>query len=470
VAGHDGAVTVASRPYRARAALPAVVGTVLALLLSGCTQVVSGTASAAPVPATAAVAAPTRTEAPAAERSAEVAEAAARMLQEFWGARFPAEFGRPWDEIDTFTAVRTRRPDAPPPPCLERAADVSDQAFYCPTRDAIAWDADGLLPDLYERFGTAGVVVVIAHEVGHAVQSRLGVDDAQAREPRRHPTVLLEAMADCYAGVVVAHLVEEPVPGLPIGLPERDDALRALVGFSDPIGVDSADRSAHGNAFDRVSAFQDGYRNGAAGCAGMSLDNREFTQRRFGSQADLARGGNLPLPELLAAVEGDVRGWFGGLVTGDGQAPAIAAPESCPGPAGGAQGPVAYCAATGAVTVDRTALARLHDDLGDYAGATLIASRYGLALLDAAGRPATGAAAGAAATCLAGAYTARLIDAPAGFRLSPGDLDEAVQVLLTADWAARDAAGEADPADHGFERVGDFRTGLLDGSQACLPA
>jgi hypothetical protein len=166
-------------------------------------------------------------------------------------------------------------------------------------------------------------------------------------------------------------------------------------------------------------------------------------------------------------VVGEARSWYEGVVEG-GRAPAVETAASCPGRVGAAQGPVAYCAASGVVTVDRVALAGLHREFGDFAGATLVASRYGIALLDATGRDTTGTRAGAAATCLAGAYTARLIDPPAGFRLSPGDLDEAVQILLAGDWAARDAAGEADPAEHGFERVARFRTGLLEGSAACL--
>ncbi|OLT13945.1 hypothetical protein BJF78_20940 [Pseudonocardia sp. CNS-139] len=455
-----------------RPVLAAVLGAVV-LWLAGCTQVVTGSAgpAGAPVPAPVpapVVAAPTvvgPTPANPAD-AGPVADATAAMLQEFWGATFPAAFGQPWTPVATFTAVRTRSPNAPAPPCLDRAAEVADQAYYCPAADAVGWDADGLIPDLYTRYGAAGVVVVIAHEVGHAVQFRLGVDTAQAAQPGRYPTILLEAMADCYAGVVVASLVDRPVPGLPIGLPERDGALRALVGFSDPLGVVAADRSAHGNAFDRVSAFQDGYRQGAALCAQISLDNREFTQRRFGSAGDLARGGNLPLPDLLTAVEQDVTGWFATLVPGA-RVPRVEAAAACPQPVD-AQGPAAYCAATGDVTVDEAALAALHDELGDYAGATLIADRYAIAALAATGRPTTGPAAGAAAICLAGAYTSRLIDAPVGFQLSPGDLDEAVQVLLAGDWAGRDTAGAADPAGNGFERVAQFRTGVTGGPGACL--
>ncbi len=92
-------------------------------------------------------------------------------------------------------------------------------------------------------------------------------------------------------------------PGCRSGSQDRDQALLALVGFRDPLGVDAGDAGAHGNAFDRVSAFQSGYADGPARCAGMTMDNQTFTQRRFGSAEDLARRGNLPLDALLGAFE-----------------------------------------------------------------------------------------------------------------------------------------------------------------------
>ena len=138
------------------------------------------------------------------------------------------------------------------------ALQNNGQAFYCPTADIIAWDADGLLPAQVEEFGTAGAVVVLAHEIGHAVHTRLGI--GADRGSARYPPILLEAMADCFAGVALAHLIDFPGPGLPLDLVERDQALLALVGFRDPVGVDSRDEGAHGNAFDRVSAFQSGAR------------------------------------------------------------------------------------------------------------------------------------------------------------------------------------------------------------------
>ena len=437
---------------------------VVLILTSACSHVVSGTArpAHAATPATPATPAVSAQSDPA----GRVADATAAAVQEFWRGEFPAAFGREWRDISSFTAVETQDPAAPPPPCINRATDLADQAFYCPAADAVAWDADGLIPALHERFGPVGVAVVIAHEVGHAVQSRLGVDAEQGRDPQRFPTILLESMADCYAGATLAHFSEEPVAGLPLGPEERDQAMQALVGFRDPLGVSAVDESAHGNAFDRVSAFQDGWNDGATLCAEMTVENRTFTQRRFGSEADLARGGNLPLRELLAFVERDAAEFFGGLAPGW-DPPQLSTGGACDVPELAAQGPAAYCREDGGVAVDVAALERLHEEIGDFGGATIVAGRYGIAMLDASGRSPVGPSAGVAATCLTGAYTGRLFDAAEGFQLSPGDLDEAVQVLLAADWVARDAAGAADPADHGFERIGRFRTGLLDGPAAC---
>ncbi|NMH99059.1 neutral zinc metallopeptidase [Pseudonocardia acidicola] len=453
-----------------RGALTALL-TALLVLLGGCTQALPGQ------PAATSAAAPQPGDPPLSARSTDdIVTLTIAALQDYWRTAFPARFGRPWTDIRTFTPVRPGDPAATAPPCVRRAADLADQAVYCPAADAVVWDAEGLLPSLRDRFGPPGVVVVLAHEIGHAVQTRLGVDDAQRRDPARHPTILLETMADCYAGAALRHLVDDTAAGtstLPVRPAGRDSALLALVDFRDPPGTRSADRSAHGNAFDRVSAFQDGYADGPTRCAAMALDNREFTQRRFGSAADRARGGNLPPDRLLRAVGGDARTWFGDVVRQ--RVPGWRAPELLTGPARtacdpaalGAQGPAGFCAADGAVLADRARLSPLQQQFGDFAGATLIASRYGLAAQRALGSPTEGPVAGRGAVCLAGAYTGRLIDPTGSFGLSPGDLDEAVEVLLATDWASRDARGQADPAEFGYERVQRFRAGLLGGAAAC---
>lgn len=442
--------------------LTAVVCVMLALMLiavTGCARIVPGRASAAPATGTAAIAAPSAAD------PTDVTTA----LQAFWRQAFPAAFGRPWRDIRRFVPVHPTARGAATPPCVEHAADLDGQAFYCPAADAVVWDADGLLPKIRREFGAAGVVVVLAHEVGHAVQTRLGVDQAQARDPAAYPTILLEAMSDCYAGATVAYLAQHTVAGLSLGPDQRDTAMLALVGFRDPVGIGPSDASAHGNAFDRVSAFQDGWTGGPSLCAAMTVTGRAFTERRFGSAADQARGGNLPLSQLLPAVETDARQWFTALAAP--RAPAWRAPALRTAPGGACsdaglteQGPVRFCPADGSIDVDRAGLTTLEDRFGDYAAATLVAGRYAMAALTAMGSPAVGPA----AVCLAGAYTARLIDPSGGFTLSPGDLDEAVQVLLTTDWAARSPRGAADQGEDGFDRVGRFRGGVRQGAASCF--
>lgn len=440
-----------------RLPLVAVLTAVL-LVLAGCTQVVPGRAGAGAGAGTAAIAAKP-------VDPANAATATVSALQEFWRRAYPAAFGRPWRAVKQFVAVDTGNRRAPEPPCVARASELAGQAFYCPSADAVVWDADGLIPQIAGRFGAAGVIVVLAHEMGHAVQSRLGVDTAQAADPGRYPTILLEAMSDCYAGAALAHFAGHPVPG--IGPVDRDTALLALVGFRDPVGIGPSDASAHGNAFDRVSAFQDGYTGGPSTCAAMTVVGRAFTERRFGSAADQARGGDLPLAQLLPAVESDARGWFTGVAARPGwSAPALSTGNTaaCPEAELIAQGPARFCAADGSISVDRAALSTLEKRFGDYAAAALVASRYALATLTTGGARTDGTT----AVCLTGAYTARLTDPSGPFTLSPGDLDEAVQVLLTDNWAARDAVGHADDAEDGFDRVDRFRDGVRNGAASCV--
>jgi predicted metalloprotease len=437
----------------ARTARALLVVLTAGLLLAGCTQVVVGQPNAAAGASRLAVA-------PVAD--ADVAQTAVAALQEYWRTQFPAAFGRPWRDITRFLPVHTRDRRVP---CVQSTADVSGQAFYCPAADAVVWDADGLIPEVLRTDGPTGVLVVLAHEVGHAVQTRLGLDALQARQPSRYPTILLEAMADCSAGVALAHFAQKPPPGLAPGTDERDRAISALIAFKDPLGVEPGDAGAHGNAFDRVSAFQDGYGGTAATCAQMTITNRTFTQRAFGSRADAARRGNLPVDELLAGVGADAPAAFARFAASAGlpgwRPPALSTTAGrC---AVAEQGPVAWCPEDNTVVVDRAAVAQLEDRFGDFAGAALIAGRYGLAAQQALGRAATGAA----AICLAGAYTGGLLKDDGSFTLSPGDLDEAVEVLLVQDWAGRDAAGATDPQQHGYERIGLFRTGVVGGPQAC---
>lgn len=455
---------------RARAAALPAVALAAVLVVAGCATGVPGS----PVPGDGVVAGDVDTSVLQGASDDPVDDLAAATLidvQDYWEQEFDEAFDQPWEDISGgLHSVDTSDPDAPPPPCVPEALQVEGNAYYCPSADAIAWDRAALLPVLRERHGDTAVVVVLAHEVGHAVHHRLGVDE-EAREasPGRYPTILTEAMADCFAGAFVRHVVDGDAEHLRIDPPQLDSALGALVTFRDPVGTTPEDDAAHGNAFDRVSSFQDGYEQGPALCADFSVDNRAFTQTAF-SESDAATGGNLPFDDLVGAITPNLDEYFTGVVGDQGgqwSAPAAATADEVPDCAE-AQGPVGYCPDTDEVTVDGTGvLPELHGEIGDYATGSLVASRYGLAALDDLDRPVEGEEAGRTALCLAGTYTGALLTAGVGrFGLSPGDLDEAVQVLLEDDYASRDARGTGTAS--GFDRVTAFRTGTLEGVDACL--
>ena len=65
--------------------------------------------------------------------------------------------------------------------------------------------------------------------------------------------------------------------------------------FRDPPGVDPSQEGAHGNTFDRVRAFQDGFEGSASSCRDYESDPPSVTESGYDSQVDAANGGDLPL-------------------------------------------------------------------------------------------------------------------------------------------------------------------------------
>jgi hypothetical protein len=88
-------------------------------------------------------------------------------------------------------------------------AEAAMGPFYCPT-DNKAYIDLGFYQELKQRFGAPGdfaQAYVLAHEIGHHVQTLLGISNqvraAQQRSPDRAGAiqVRMELQADCYAGV-----------------------------------------------------------------------------------------------------------------------------------------------------------------------------------------------------------------------------------------------------------------------------
>jgi predicted metalloprotease len=207
------------------------------------------------------VAAPdARAAAKAAASYQKVLTAAITELQSYWAKEFPDLYGEKYQPIPSARIIAAR-PGVKIPACQGHRtvyADVRGNAFYCTKSNFIAYDDDALMPRLAKTFGTFSVALVLAHEWGHAIQDRAGNDGEQ--------TVYLEQQADCFAGAFLEHVAENG-NALTLKPGDLEASLGAMLLLRDAPGQSAADPSAHGSAFDRIGAFQDGYESGAEMCA-----------------------------------------------------------------------------------------------------------------------------------------------------------------------------------------------------------
>jgi uncharacterized protein len=143
--------------------------------------------------------------------------------------------------------------------------------FYCPADRIVYLDAS-FFNDLSRRFGAPGdfaAAYVIAHEVGHHIQTVLGIS-AEVQKARRSASeadgnelsVRQELQADCYAGVWAHHNRDLLEPG------DIEEGLRA----AEAIGDDTLQRQAgarvnpesftHGSSAQRMRWLQRGLQSG----------------------------------------------------------------------------------------------------------------------------------------------------------------------------------------------------------------
>jgi predicted metalloprotease len=144
--------------------------------------------------------------------------------------------------------------------------------FYCPADQRVYIDL-GFYDDLRSRFGAPGdfaQAYVLAHEIGHHVQSLLGIDAEVRRAQQARPSaanrlsVRLELQADCFAGVWGHSTARRD-------LLERGDVEEAL-GAAAAIGDDRLQRQSgmgvspesftHGSSEQRVRWFRRGLESG----------------------------------------------------------------------------------------------------------------------------------------------------------------------------------------------------------------
>ncbi len=160
--------------------------------------------------------------------------------------------------------------DATPTAC--GTGQSASGPFYCPADQKVYIDLD-FFAELHERFGAAGdfaQAYVVAHEIGHHIQTITGQSQSMRELQQRNPSqanqlsVRLELQADCYAGVW-AHSAAQR------NLLEDGDAGEGLAAAA-AVGDDRLQQSAgrrvtpegftHGTSAQRMEWFKRGLTTG----------------------------------------------------------------------------------------------------------------------------------------------------------------------------------------------------------------
>ena len=351
-------------------------------------------------------------------------------------------------------------------------------AGFCYTDRTIGWDRGELLPSLQRAHGDIGVVMVLAHEYGHAVARQAGISTQGT------PTLVGEQQADCLSGAYMRWVAEDSSPRFSLSTGEGlNNVLAGVISFRDPLlNEDDPDAGydEHGSAFERVSAFQFGFTDGPSACA--AIDLREIGQRRGNLPVLLPtdQTGELPVTEDSVRLIVDAMG----ILFEPSDPPALsfeaADAEDCadarPSP------PASFCPATNTIVVDLPGLEELgaQDEqrdgadlaTGDNVAYSVLVSRYMLAIQHERGGVQLDTAAAALRTaCLTGVATVKMskdVTTPDGntIALTAGDVDEAVSGILTNGLVASDVNGESVPS--GFSRIDAFRVGVVGDTERCF--
>ncbi|MEN3361919.1 MAG: hypothetical protein V7637_5901 [Mycobacteriales bacterium] len=379
-------------------------------------------------------------------------------IQAFWTQQLPDVFNKQYKPVSAFFSVDPGGDKAAP--CTNSPSDIRGNAFYCPTQDIVAWDRVNLFPELQRQFGPFLIAMVLAHEWGHAIQHR-------TQMPSTH-TIVIEAQADCYAGAWTKTALTAGAPHFQISRQDLDQALSGYLLFRDPLGSTATDRQAHGNGFDRISAFQEGFDQGVKHCSTYS-DTRVFTEIPFGSPEDQQRNGNLPYADTLTDGPKDIADFwnqnfekdFGQKFTPVKNVTGYDSGSNRPSCDGTQVAALQYCPADDTIYFDKTnAMQKVYDKTGDFGPMTLLGVAFGEAIRKRLNKTVNGEDALLGSICLSGAYAGAVFKRRPGDKgivLSPGDLDEAVQALLNFAGSSGlfDANGTV-----GFDRVAAYRRGF----------
>jgi predicted metalloprotease len=405
-------------------------------------------------------------------------------IERFWADNYSKAYGGEYVELrgGVHPAYPGRDSDLPTG-CqfVGNYEDVRDNAFYCDEGDFIVYDDDGLFPQFADEFGAATVAVIMAHEWGHAIQSSTRRDILYS-----FVTTTLELQADCFAGAWAGHVQENGLNGYRFSQSDITGALLGLIQIGDAPGSTAYDPSAHGSAFDRVSAFQDGFTGGVVSC--VDYESNEPVPLQFGfTVEELSRPnpGDFPFgDEMFTAMRDDLVVFWEALVD-------IGEPWNAPdllladtrdvecatGPTISVAVGVAWCADDNTVVVSSPITKQYYDLIpGDFAVAYLIGIGYAEAVQTAIGSNLDASDRALLNDCLVGMWSGDILpfntdpvvpdsETTPRIVLSPGDLDEAIRTALTLG----DTDGERSMGTP-FDKVDAFRQGVLFGFDGCFAA
>lgn len=391
-------------------------------------------------------------------------------LEQFWTIELPAVWDVDYTPVSAFGPYRVSEGDVPVCGGPLSPDQYEVNAFYCGLNDTIQWDEEGLMAPLYSSYGDFTVALVLAHEWGHAIQARFGLDDSV-------PTIVSELQADCLAGAWTGRIDRLESDILQLSPGDLEEGMAGFLLIGDSLGSAPSGPNAHGNSFARLSAFFDGYALGTDHCATF-----EDTPPPFFHIDIVADDGSVDLPYAEAAplLTGALEAYwalvfpevFGGewepINTIIPYFPSSGEVPSCGGFTADAEfypGNAFYCPPDDFVAWDEEQLfPGLYAEIGDFALGLVLATQWHEAVQHKAGLEFEGVPATLQRDCLTGVWTAALTfeDNPTGIILTAGDLEEGIAGFLQT---------SAEPGTEGyataFQRFEAFKAGFLDGISVC---
>ena len=271
------------------------------LLLAGCSAVVSGHGSPqrlALAPDVSAASMPIKDD--GGTNFDRLVRNSLSDVEEFWNQSYPTLSGgaalKPLS--GGIYSVETNKPDTANACMKQEPKAANNNAFYCRLDDSFAYDRIGAVKIVADKLGQNFVPLVFAHEFGHLIQARLGKSN--------HPSIFLESQADCASGAFMAAesgvgTVDLKVRHFAIDPVNLDSLVVGMILLRDYQPHASTDQGTHGDGFDRVSAFSDGFTNGVKYCYSDNWYSRKYTERPFVTQADYNDNGNEPLAQVTNA-------------------------------------------------------------------------------------------------------------------------------------------------------------------------